>query len=261
MTVNLFDLSGRNALVTGGSKGLGQSMARALAQSGANVVIVARHAPELEAALPAILEGTSARAAWLTADLANRDEVENMAARSGEFFGPIDILVNNAGTNRVAHVEEVADADWDHLLAVNLTAPLVLCRALAKSMMERRWGRIIHISSVFGLVSLRRPQFLQRNQGWIDRTDPLDGARAGASRRDRQRHSPRPIRDPNDGGASPRPRQETLVHRPGPHGTVGTPRRAHRASPPPRLRRGQLHHRYDPGRRRRLAGPVRRTAI
>jgi NAD(P)-dependent dehydrogenase (short-subunit alcohol dehydrogenase family) len=153
MAVNLFDLSGRNALVTGGSKGLGQAMARAMAQAGANVVIAARRAEELETALATVLDGTSARGAWLAADMSNRAEVENLASRSREFFGSIDILVNNAGTNRLAPIEQVADDDWDYVLAVNLSAPLVLCRALAGPMKEQRWGRIIHISSVFGQVS------------------------------------------------------------------------------------------------------------
>ena len=153
MTIPLFDLSGRNALVTGGSKGLGWAMARTLAQAGANVVIAARHAGELEAALASILEGTGARGGWLVADLARRDEVEALAQRAGQSLGPIDILVNNAGINRVAPIEQVQDADWDHVLAVNLTAPMILSRALAGPMKQRGWGRIIHISSVFGAVS------------------------------------------------------------------------------------------------------------
>jgi NAD(P)-dependent dehydrogenase (short-subunit alcohol dehydrogenase family) len=148
-----FDLSGRNALVTGGSKGLGLAMARALAQAGASVVIAARHADELEAALPTILDGTKARGACLVADMAHRDRVEGLARQATEAIGPIDILVNNAGINRVSPIDEVKDADWDEVLAVNLTAPMVLGRALAGPMKQRRWGRIIQISSVFGEVS------------------------------------------------------------------------------------------------------------
>jgi len=150
---SLFDLSGRNALVTGGSKGLGLAMARALAQAGASVAIAARHAGELEAALPAILDGTVARGAWLVADMAHRDEVEGLARKAALALGPIDILVNNAGINRVSPIDAVRDADWDEVLAVNLTAPMILSRALAGPMKQRGWGRIIHISSVFGQVS------------------------------------------------------------------------------------------------------------
>jgi len=154
MAIHLFDLSGRSALVTGGSKGLGLAMARALAQAGANVVIAARDADELERALASIVEGRRARGAWLAADMARRDEVESLAVRAGESIGgPIDILVNNAGINRIALIEHVEDADWDQVVAVNLAAPMILSRALAGPMKERGWGRIIHISSVFGLVS------------------------------------------------------------------------------------------------------------
>ncbi|MFI5461249.1 MAG: SDR family NAD(P)-dependent oxidoreductase [Isosphaerales bacterium] len=154
MAIHLFDLSGRSALVTGGSKGLGLAMARALAQAGANVVIAARHGDELERALVSIIEGTSARGAWLAADMARRDEVESLAVRAGESIGgPIDILVNNAGINRISPIEHVEDSDWDQVVAVNLAAPMILSRALAGPMKQRGWGRIIHISSVFGLVS------------------------------------------------------------------------------------------------------------
>ena len=113
MTDRPFDLTGRNALITGGSKGLGLSMARALARAGAYVVIAARHADELEAALPTILEGTSARGAWLVADMTRREDVERLAREAAGAIGPIEILVNNAGINRVAPIDEVRDADWD----------------------------------------------------------------------------------------------------------------------------------------------------
>jgi NAD(P)-dependent dehydrogenase (short-subunit alcohol dehydrogenase family) len=150
---SLFDLSGRNALVTGGSKGLGQAIARSLAQAGAAVVIAARHAGELEAALPAILDGTTARGTWVVADMTRRDDVERLAREAADAIGPIDILVNNAGINRVSPIVEVKNADWDEVLAVNLTAPMILSRALAGPMKSRGWGRIIHIGSVFGQVS------------------------------------------------------------------------------------------------------------
>jgi NAD(P)-dependent dehydrogenase (short-subunit alcohol dehydrogenase family) len=153
MPIDRFDLTGRSALVTGGSKGLGQAMARALAEAGADVVISARNADELKPALEVIVDGTRARGAWLVADLADRGAAERLGAAAVEPFGKIDILVNNAGTNVVAPIERVADADWDRVLGLNLTAPLVLCRALAGPMKQRGWGRIVQISSVFGAVS------------------------------------------------------------------------------------------------------------
>lgn len=153
MPSDRFDLTGRTALVTGGSKGLGQAMARALACAGANVVIAARHPDELESGLAQVLEGSPARGAWLVADLADRGSVERLAVEAPRAFGAVDILVNNAGINIVAPIERVADADWDRVLALNLTAPMVLSRALAGPMKRRGWGRIVHISSVFGAVS------------------------------------------------------------------------------------------------------------
>lgn len=153
MTANLFNLTGRVALVTGGSKGLGAAMARALASAGADVVIAARQSEELKAALDGILHGTPARGSWFVADLADRADVLRLAEQAESAFGRIDILVNNAGINVVAPIGEVRDEDWDRVLAVNLDAPMILSRALAPSMAERGWGRIINVSSIFGRVS------------------------------------------------------------------------------------------------------------
>jgi NAD(P)-dependent dehydrogenase (short-subunit alcohol dehydrogenase family) len=153
MPSDRFDLTGRTALVTGGSKGLGQSMARALALAGADVLIAARHPDELEAGLAAVLDGTAVRGAWLAADLSDRAAVERLAVEAQRTFGTIDILVNNAGINIIAPIDQVADADWDQVLALNLTAPMTLSRALAVPMRRRGWGRIIQISSIFGTVS------------------------------------------------------------------------------------------------------------
>ena len=150
---DLFDLQGRVALVTGGSKGLGAAMARALASFGADVVISARDADELRGSLPSILEGTSSRGAWLVADMADRAAVARLAEEATAAFGRIDVLVNNAGINIIAPIGRVEDADWDRVLAVNLTGPMALCRALAGPMAARGWGRIINVSSVFGQTS------------------------------------------------------------------------------------------------------------
>jgi NAD(P)-dependent dehydrogenase (short-subunit alcohol dehydrogenase family) len=153
MSLDLFQLKGRVALVTGGSKGLGAAMARALAQAGADVIISARHSVELQEALPGILEGTDARGAWIPADIADRAAADRLAREASAVFGPIGILVNNAGTNIIAPVDEVTDAAWDQVLALNLSGPMALSRALVPAMKTEGWGRVIHISSIFGLVS------------------------------------------------------------------------------------------------------------
>src|SRR5215510_15286398 len=151
--LNLFDLSGRVALVTGGSKGLGKAMARGLAQAGADVVISSRHTEELEQALPEILEDTGRRGLIVTVDLSRRTEAERLAKTALEKMGRVDILVNNAGTNIPSPIDQIKDEDWDRVIELNLGACMVLTRALVPQMKERRWGRVIHISSVLGLGS------------------------------------------------------------------------------------------------------------
>ena len=149
----LFDLAGRVALVTGGSKGLGKAMARAFAAAGANVVISSRHEDELRQAADEITHGLPARAAYVVADVSRRPEAERLAREACQPFGRIDILVNNAGGNVPQPIDEITDDEWDHLLELNLTSCMVLTRALVPGMKERRWGRVIHISSIMGLAS------------------------------------------------------------------------------------------------------------
>jgi NAD(P)-dependent dehydrogenase (short-subunit alcohol dehydrogenase family) len=148
-----FDLSGRVALVTGGSKGLGRAMARGFAEHGADVMICSRHEGELRAAADQIRDGLPARVEWLAVDMTDRAAVENLALVALERFGKVDILVNNAGSNTPQPVDQIRDEDWDRLIELNLTSVMVLTRALVPQMKARRWGRIIHISSVLGLGS------------------------------------------------------------------------------------------------------------
>ena len=131
--LKLFDVSSKAALVTGGSKGLGKSMARALALAGADVVISSRHQDELERALPDILAGTNRRGVAIVADLSKRDEAERLGKAAIEKLGRIDILVNNAGTNIPQPVDQMKDDDWDSVLTLNLTACMALTRAFDRA--------------------------------------------------------------------------------------------------------------------------------
>jgi NAD(P)-dependent dehydrogenase (short-subunit alcohol dehydrogenase family) len=151
--LNLFDLSGRVALVTGGSKGLGKAIARGFALAGADVVISSRNQQELQVALSEILEGTKQRGISIVADLGRRSDAESLGQAALQKLGKVDILVNNAGTNIPASIDQVRDEDWDRVLELNLSSCMVLTRALVPQMKERRWGRVIHISSVLGLGS------------------------------------------------------------------------------------------------------------
>jgi NAD(P)-dependent dehydrogenase (short-subunit alcohol dehydrogenase family) len=156
MAAPLFDLTGKTALVTGGSKGLGKAMARGFAQAGADVVISSRHENELRPALAEILQGTERKGKYVVADMSRRDDVKRLARTALEQMGKIDILVNNAGTNKPESIDEITDQAWDEVMEINLHSVMVLTRALAPQMKQRRWGRIIHISSIMAYLSKER---------------------------------------------------------------------------------------------------------
>lgn len=153
MIAQLFDLTGRVALVTGGSKGLGKAMARGLAEAGAGVVISSRHQDELEAAAVEIRAGNDAKVVPVVADMTRREDVARLAATALETMGRVDILINNAGSNSPQPIDEIRDETWDALIELNLSSCMALTRALVPGMKGRRWGRIIHISSIMGLAS------------------------------------------------------------------------------------------------------------
>ncbi len=153
MKGTIFDLSGRVALVTGGSKGLGKAMARALAQAGADVVICSRHENELQKALQEILEGKEVRGQYFVTDMTQRDQVEELAHSALDAMGRVDILVNNAGSNAPQGIDQIIDEDWDRILELNLSSCMTLTRALVPQMKARRWGRIIHNSSIMAFAS------------------------------------------------------------------------------------------------------------
>jgi len=148
-----FNLANRSALVTGGSRGLGLEMARILAQAGADVVICSRKRSEIEAVAAQLAAETGARVEGLVADVGRRPEAERLAQEAIERLGKVDILISNAGWNVPQPVDKIRDEDWDSLMELNVTSSMVLSRALAPGMMERRWGRMIYVSSIMALAS------------------------------------------------------------------------------------------------------------
>jgi NAD(P)-dependent dehydrogenase (short-subunit alcohol dehydrogenase family) len=153
MTQKLFDLSGKVALVTGGSKGLGKAMARGFAEAGADVILSSRNDGELRSALGEVLKGTDRRGHHVVADLSKREEADRLAKKSVELMGRVDILVNNAGSNQPQAIDAITDEAWDRVLELNLSSVMALTRALVPQMKQRKWGRVIHISSVMGYLS------------------------------------------------------------------------------------------------------------
>jgi gluconate 5-dehydrogenase len=143
----LFDLSGRVAVVTGGSSGIGRAIAEGYAQAGASVVLVARRPGELDAAAGAI-RAAGGRAATVACDLSRRDELGRCALAAAQPFGAPDILVSAAGVNIRRPMLEISEADWDATLAINLSAPFFLAQKVAPAMIARGWGRIVNIASL-----------------------------------------------------------------------------------------------------------------
>src|SRR5262249_49306221 len=139
MPVNLFDLTGRVALITGGNKGLGKAMARGFAEAGADVVIASRHEDQLKAALDEILAGTGRKGIYVVADVSKRNDVKNLARTAVDRMGRVDILVNNAGMNAPQAIDEVSDETWDRVVEVNLTSVMALTRELVPQMKARKW--------------------------------------------------------------------------------------------------------------------------
>jgi NAD(P)-dependent dehydrogenase (short-subunit alcohol dehydrogenase family) len=139
---SLFSLDGRVAVVTGGSSGIGETMASALSGAGARVVLIARDAGRLASSAAALTD-----AAWVSADLSSRDEVARAAQAAREPFGEPDILVNCAGINLRPPLGSLTQSDWDLSMEVNLTAAFLLGQAYGPSMASRGWGRIINVTS------------------------------------------------------------------------------------------------------------------
>jgi 3-hydroxybutyrate dehydrogenase len=146
------DLQGRNALVTGSTSGIGLAIARALAASGANVMLNGLgDADEIERMRRGLEEETGRRVLFDGANMLAPDEIAQMVARAESEFGSLDILVNNAGIQHVAPVEEFPLDRWDAILQINLSAAFQAIRAAVPGMKERRWGRIINTASAHAL--------------------------------------------------------------------------------------------------------------
>jgi gluconate 5-dehydrogenase len=143
----LFDLSGRVAIVTGTSRGLGQYMARALAKAGADLVLTSRTRESLRA-FEAEIKGLGRQALSLELDVRNLESIEQMAAEAEKAFGHLDILVNNAGCNVRKPALDVTWDDWNLILDTNLRGSFFVAKAVARRMIARGYGRIINIGSV-----------------------------------------------------------------------------------------------------------------
>lgn len=144
---NMFDLTGKVAIVTGASRGLGQYFARALAGAGADVIITSRHLSSLES-FQKELSATGRKVVPLELDVTDYDSIQRMVAAAHAELGTIDILVNNAGCNIRKPALDVTWEDWNTILNTNLRGPFFVAQAVARHMISREYGRIINIGSV-----------------------------------------------------------------------------------------------------------------
>jgi 3-oxoacyl-[acyl-carrier protein] reductase len=144
----MFDLTGKAALVTGASGGIGGAIARALHAQGAAVALSGTR----EAPLADLAGALGERAHVLPCDLGDASAVEALPKRAAEAMGALDILVNNAGLTRDQLFMRMSDEDWDRVIAINLTSAMRLSRGVLRGMMKARWGRIVNVTSIVGVT-------------------------------------------------------------------------------------------------------------
>ena len=155
----LFDLSGRAAIVTGGSRGLGREMAEGLAEAGASVMLCARR-DEWLAPTVNEMRGRGFKTEGVLCDVSKPDDVQRVVDRTVEVFGQVDILVNNAGVSWGERPEEMPLDKWQKVIDVNLTGAFLFAQAAGREMLRRGYGRIINVSSVSGLqASVEGPHY------------------------------------------------------------------------------------------------------
>lgn len=148
---NLFDLTGRVAVVTGASSGLGVQMAKALANHGADLVLMARRKEKLEVVAEDI-RALGVKCLAVPCDVTNTEAIKNAVETIEKEYGKVDILINNAGNGHVGPAVETSDDDWNFSLDLDLSGVFKVSREIAKLMIKQNYGRIINISSMYGLV-------------------------------------------------------------------------------------------------------------
>lgn len=148
----MFNLKDRVAVVTGASSGLGQQMALALAKQGASLMILARRAERLEEFKPKLIKAGAPKVITFKCDVTSTDDIDAAAKKAEAEFGRVDILLNCAGSSKDKGVLEMTDEEWDFTIATDETSVFKMTRAFAAIMKKHKYGRIINIASIYGLV-------------------------------------------------------------------------------------------------------------
>ncbi|HCO21904.1 MAG: 2-deoxy-D-gluconate 3-dehydrogenase [Gimesia sp.] len=152
--IKLFDLTGRVAIITGGSKGLGSAMAEGLASAGANLLLTSRNQDEVEATAAQIQSDYGNKVIGMAADVTDPDQVTVMTERAISEFGKIDILINNAGINIRGPIDDITLEEFQDVQNVNVTGPWLCVRSVVPHMKKAQYGKIINLASTLGLVGM-----------------------------------------------------------------------------------------------------------
>ena len=155
MTVlDQFKLTGKTALVTGGARGLGKTMATALAEAGANIALTGRSLESCQSAAKEIADATGRTVHAFAGDVSIAADVERLHSDVTQACGGVDILINNAGTNIRGTLDQVSEADWDSVIDTNLKGPFLCTKAFAPGMIKKGWGRVINLASIMSVIAL-----------------------------------------------------------------------------------------------------------
>ena len=179
--IKLFDLNGKTALITGGSKGLGEAMAAGLASAGANLMLVSRNETEAKATAAKIAEEYGCQALGFAADVSSQAETATMATAAIDALGQVDILINSAGINTRGPIEELSYEQFSEVQRINVDGIWLACRAVLPHMKERGYGRIVNMASALGLVAIpNRTPYATSKGGAVQLTRALALELAGS---------------------------------------------------------------------------------
>ena len=184
MNLDLFSIKGKVAWVTGGTRGLGLQMAHTLASLGAHVVVNSRHEAEAQAAAKEVADRHDVQTLGLEVDVTDEAAIGRLVRQTSDTLGSIAILITNAGINVRTPTVDLALADWQRVIDINLTGPFLCSKAALPGMIEAGWGRVIHVSSILGHVGLAdRPPYTASKGGVLQltRTQALEVAKTGVT--------------------------------------------------------------------------------
>ena len=179
--IKQFDLSGKVAVITGGSKGLGEAMAAGLASAGANLMLVSRNDAEAKAKAVNLAKEYDCKAIGFAADVSKQADMEAMAAEAIDALGQVDILINNAGINTRGPIDELSYEQFSEVQRINVDGIWLACRAVLPHMKQRQYGRIVNMASALGLVAIpNRTPYATSKGGVVQLTRALALELAGS---------------------------------------------------------------------------------